>query len=211
MPWVRLFLPTALIAVIVLIPAVALTSSTGAPLGRAGDPPFNNTCSASGCHATHTVDSGSGTLSIETPDTYTPGEPVTLRIRVSQAGLQKAGFQVAVKDAADQHAGLLTLLDATASKTADAQGQYVTHSVTGTVPTGDGERVWEVQWSSPDEVGPVTIYASGVAADGNRLASGDHVYTASTTLLPSTTTAVDAHLSDSTGRRNTSYRGRCHG
>lgn len=179
---------------LVLLPAIALTSSVGAPAGRAGEPPIENTCAASGCHASFPLNSGPGAVSIDAPDTYTPGEPLTIRVRVSQADMAKAGFQVTIKDANQSHTGQLALLDAAASKNADAFGNYVTHTRPGTALTGDGERVWDVQWSSPDDVGPVTIYAAGLAANGNNVASGDHVYTTSRTLTPATASSTETDL-----------------
>ncbi|ARA94593.1 hypothetical protein AWN76_016475 [Rhodothermaceae bacterium RA] len=176
---------------LVLLPALALTNSVGAPTGRAGDPPLGSTCAAGGCHASYPLNSGPGALQIEAPDTYVPGEPLTIRVRVSQADMVKAGFQVTVRDVHQLHAGQLALVDATASKNADALGQYVTHTRTGTAPTADGERVWEVTWSAPEDVGPVTIYAAGLAANGNNTASGDHVYTTRHTLTPATASSIE--------------------
>lgn len=191
MRFLRSLVVLAVFAVVLLLPVAALTYSTGAPFGRAGAPPYGNTCSASGCHASFALDSGPGTLSLETASTYTPGEALTLRVRMTQAAMAKAGYQLTVVDAQNTHVGTFALPDG-ASKQADALGQYVTHSADGTTLTGTDERVWEVLWTPPADAGPVTVYAAAVAADGNRTASGDHVYTAHATLQAATVTAREA-------------------
>ncbi len=182
-----------LTAALVLYPLAALSnlggalpSRTGAPLPGGG---FELTCgNGTTCHNDFAVDSGPGRLTIDGPDHYGPGAVLDLTLRVEQNDKVLFGFEMTVKDADSEHVGTLELIDPTTTKFATATNtNYVTHSRQGNL-----QNAWTVRWIAPDQdVGPVTVYAAGNAADGGGTRTGDHVYTASKTLTFATGTAVE--------------------
>lgn len=173
------------VATVVLYPFVALSRTGGSPASRTGAPITNSfnesTCGTSDeCHDDADVNSGSGQVIIEAPSGYTPGASYEFKVRVEQEGISTFGFQVAVK-AFDEsanlhnHVGTLELVDAVTTRM--VTNNYVTH-------TEDGihQNEWTVRWTAPStDVGDVTIYASGNAANGDEKRTGDHIYTTSHT------------------------------
>ncbi|MEM8601307.1 MAG: choice-of-anchor V domain-containing protein [Bacteroidota bacterium] len=173
---------------------LALTYSYGAPPGLTGAPRpggnFEGTCAA--CHSSYELNSGSGSVTIEGPDTYAAGETVMLTITVDnttplEGSQKKQGFQFTVKDEEAEHVG--TLAPSSDGTTQGIGGNPFTH-VTHTSP-GSLETSWTVSWTAPVDEPPtsVTAYAVGNATNGNRASVGDYVYTTSFTM---TLRGVDA-------------------
>jgi hypothetical protein len=181
-----------LVVGLVVYPLAARSQLGGAPGSRTGAPitsTFNElTCgSTSECHVNS--DGGPGQVLIDAPATYTPGEAFAFTVRVEEEGRSTFGFQVAVKAANDtidffEHVGTLELVDTT--RTRLVTENYVTHTQEGLA-----QNAWTVRWVAPaDETRPVTIYAAGNAANGDGEREGDHIYTTSWAMAPSTSTAV---------------------
>lgn len=165
----------ALVVALVLYPILAHSNSGGAPAGRTGAP-GETTCNNAGCHNTFDLNSGPGSLSIEGPTTYTPGEPLDLTVRLEQQGIFRFGFQISVRDADRNQVGNFELVNASETRFASQDDNYVTHRFAGTNQTDVAE--WAVRWIPPEEgVGPVTFYAAGNAANNNGTNSGDQIYT----------------------------------
>jgi hypothetical protein len=165
----------ALVVALVLYPILAHSNSGGAPAGRTGAP-GETTCNSAGCHNSFDLDSGPGALSIDAPTTYTPGEPLDLTVRLEQDGISRFGFQISVRDADRNQVGRFELVDASETRFASQDDNYVTHRFAGTSQTNVA--TWDVRWIPPDEgVGPVTFYAAGNAANNNGTNQGDQIYT----------------------------------
>ena len=189
-----LLLTALLVMGLVLYPLVAISqiggargSSTGAPITSLLN---EQTCTAPDCHDDGEVNSGSGSVVIEAPMQYTPGQAVAFKVRVEEDGRQTFGFQAAVKAISDtmdfhNHVGTLEVVDAVITRI--VVGNYVTHT-----EDGIGQNEWMVRWVAPaDETRPVTIYAAGNAANGDGEDRGDHIYTTSWTMTPNTPTAIE--------------------
>jgi hypothetical protein len=160
---------------------------TGAP----GDPVTNGaTCNypGGGCHDTFDPNSGPGTLIIEAPPSYTPGETYLIRIDLAQEGQLRWGFQMTAIDDLLQAAGTFAPTDAN-SRLQDfsdfTDRSYVTHTIAGTAAGQADAGSWEMEWTAPStDVGPVTFYAAGNAADnsGTSTLSNDYIYNTSVTI-----------------------------
>jgi len=171
--------------VLVLYPVLALSHAGGPDPRRTGAPVpgggFELTCGdGDTCHSDAAVNSGPGSISIEAPGSYGPDNPLEITVRVEEAGKTFFGFEIAVKDASHEHAGTLELIDDNVTRYAHPSNQeYVSHDG----PNGLLQNAWTMRWVPPGEdVGPVTIYAAGNAANGNGGSNGDNVYTISKTL-----------------------------
>lgn len=170
---------------LVLYPVLALSHAggpdprrTGAPLPGGG---FELTCGdGDTCHTDAAVNSGPGSISIEAPISYGPSNSLEITVRVEEAGKTFFGFEIAVKDADHEHIGTLELIDPGVTRYAHPSNQeYVSHDG----PNGLLQNAWTVRWVPPGtDVGPVTIYAAGNAANGDGQSDSDHVYTTSKTL-----------------------------
>ena len=58
--------------------------------------------------------------------------------------------------------------------------------------TGTGSHTFNFTWAAPtSDIGDLTIYAAGVAANGNGSDTGDHVYKTSQLVTPAASTQVE--------------------
>lgn len=166
---------------VVAFPVLALSFSGGALPGYNG---FTDNCSA--CHRSAAgdpeVNIGTGSITVEAPDTYIAGQPVTITVRVNNTtepdpnGVgARQGFEVGVHDGTGATVGTFDLGGATSFQTvSDGTGTYVTHTSSGLM-----DDAWTFQWIPPADAPPtaVTIYAAGNATNGNQNPTGDFIYT----------------------------------
>ena len=171
--------------------------SSGPPNGRAGEPPSRATCITGGCHNSYDLNSGDGSFSIDNvPDFYAPGVTYNITVSLSDPGQSRWGFELTVLDENNQGAGTVVITDNTNTQLTDNAGtnpDYVKQTRTGTFSgTRDGPVTWTFDWTAPStDVGEVTFYATGNAANNNGSTSGDYVYT--TTASSSTCMKGDAN------------------
>lgn len=170
----------------VLYPLLAISSSGGAPAAANGSPVSARgigLCTA--CHGSFAPNEGDGSVTIDAPDTFAPGETITFTITVDNTtppvGDPKQGFQVSVEgDEPVAHVGTLEIVDEV--NTQFAGSDYVTHTAAGNQQT-----TWTVGWAAPaDAPETVTIYAAGNAANGDFGPLGDYIYTNAVTLTRKT-------------------------
>lgn len=188
----------ALLLAFVGSPDQVLSLSSGAPYASNGSPisvdEGQGDCTA--CHGSFELNSGTGSVSIEAPATFMPGETIELTITVDnttptlEGASPRQGFQVSVEDdAAVAHVGTLALVDDVNTRFASPSlTDYVTHTTVGNAQTS-----WTINWIAPeDPPEAVTIYAAGNAGNGGEGSFGDYIYTDSFTmaLAPVTNEAV---------------------
>lgn len=164
-------------------PGGALPRHTGAP-GEA-------TCATTNCHVDASggfsnVNDGNGRVVVEgLPAQYAAGATYTFTIDVEHLNAVRFGFQATLKDAAGNDAGRLELADSN-TRFIGPGVSYVTHSRATAVHT------WTLRWQAPSaDVGGLTLYAAGNAANGNGDRRGDFVYTLAHALSFGTGTAAD--------------------
>ena len=171
----------AIVAVAVTV-SVAYGFAAGPPSGRTGAP-GEQTCVQ--CH-TGTLNSGQGSVAIEgVPSAYEPGQEYTLTVRVSHPDRRRWGFQITALDAQNRPAGALEAINRNLTRLANGTGAqqgrvYVEQTSTGTFNGQPNNASWEVRWTAPaEDIGQITFYAAGNAANGNNASSGDNIYTTS--------------------------------
>ncbi|MBA3648970.1 MAG: T9SS type A sorting domain-containing protein [Chitinophagales bacterium] len=154
------------------------TQSALPPAGKTGAP-GETTCGEVACHNT-TPNTGPGNVAISfssSTASYIPDTTYQLTVTVSQADIHKFGFEATAIDSIGNRAGNFSLIDLTNTSLplGGFQGrQYVGHRFASAVNT------WTVNWTAPDHnMGPVTFYAAGNAANGNIQNTGDEIYTSS--------------------------------
>ncbi len=139
--------------------------------------PNEGTCAD--CHAGNTLNASGGSLMVTIPETYEPNEVYTIIVDLSRAGQSKWGFEMTALDANGARAGSFTADDAADTQLTETNNkQYIQHTTAGTAAGTDDAHNWEFKWTAPDaDVGPITFYAAGNAANGDGGTTGDYIYT----------------------------------
>jgi uncharacterized repeat protein (TIGR01451 family) len=168
--------------------ALLLTDNAANPRARAysAGPPAGYThapgeLDCSDCHTTPSQ--SAGTLTLQAPQKYTPGQTYDITVAHSTADLTRIrwGFELTALDAADQKAGTLASAD-DLTQVVNSQGpfparQYVEHTSKGTFPGQQNGANWTFKWTAPaEDVGAVTFYVAGNQANGDGNSSGDNIY-----------------------------------
>ncbi len=175
------------------VPVLLLSSEVGLqtpPRSTGGNFSGEGSCADAGCH-TGAVNPGRGSISVTiggkplSQYRYMPGEAVTVKVRVAEAGKKKFGFQITARDEAGcVQAGVFTGREnevwvqrssATPEGCAGSTVEFPTH---WEAVAADGEAIFEFQWTAPPQAqGPIRWAAAGVAGDGDGTPAGDSVYT----------------------------------
>lgn len=172
--------------------------STGPRATVAGVPTDNGGQNCTICHRTFAPANSDprGSLEILVDKlTYTPGVTKKIRVKIQHPDAQRWGFQMTSRQSSDttKNAGTWVGNDTVQLKCGltlgnppcggDPEPQFVEHVQAS---TRAGTRVgveWEIEWTPPaNEVGDITIYAAGNAADNSGTNAGDRIYTTSITL-----------------------------
>lgn len=163
---------------------VSDVTSNAAPLGSTGAP-GENTCAKSTCHTGAGVNSGTALLNLNFSNnaaTYKPDSLYELSVSLQQAGINRFGFQMLALNANNESCGTFVITDSTRTQTQKGNGtyegrDYVTYTYKGTEPFTAGLGKWAFNWQAPAAYqGPVTFYATAVAADNDGTDAGDTVY-----------------------------------
>lgn len=149
------------------------------------------------CHTSFPVNSGTGSIAIlDLPKNYRPGQNIPVRVRTSQADGVIYGFQMTAIDFAGRRAGTYTLpggsplrLQVVAGIVDSIQRSYIEHTIDGLfLPMTFGYNEWVFTWNAPStDVGKVSFFAAGNAANSDGTTSGDYIYTSSKDLLSAST------------------------
>lgn len=184
---------TAVLFAIVSIALMAMVrerSSSGAPASHTGAP-GEKTCATAGCHDDNAINSGTAALAIDmgTIAQYTPNKTYPIKVRITDPGVNRFGFQiVALKSTDNTNIGTFELVDNKQTQIVRNQYElserrYVTYTFEGTDAIYNGMGEWIVNWIAPtSNMGAVTFYASAVSGNDDGIDKGDHVYTSAKTI-----------------------------
>jgi hypothetical protein len=144
------------------------------------DAPNESTCAEAGCHTGNDLNVSDGSLMLTVPETYIPNEVYTIVVNLSREGQSRWGFEMTALDADGASAG--TFAADTAGNTQlseESSKQYIKHTSAGTAQGTEDAHSWEFEWTAPDaDIGPITFYAAGNAANGDGSPAGDYIHTA---------------------------------
>ncbi|MDZ4823587.1 MAG: choice-of-anchor V domain-containing protein [Flavobacteriales bacterium] len=152
--------------------------------GRAGNTgsPGETTCSTTSCH-TGTADNsqgGSVTITSNIPDwEYVPGSTYIISVTVAQAGRPLFGLGVEALLPSGANGGNLVPGTGTQIKTKTISGN-VRKNIVHLEDAGltNDSHTFEFTWEAPaTNVGEITFYVAGNAANNNGLKTGDFIYT----------------------------------
>jgi uncharacterized protein (TIGR03437 family) len=172
------------------------------------------TCDTSGCHVGTPLNAGGGSVTVTFPNgmTYTPGVTQHLKVTIADKAQRAWGFELTARQASStstaagsfastdnhtqlvcSHPDLFIFVDVPfsgpGSQSCDAGSplQYIEHSLSGYNATKGttGSATYEFDWTPPaSNVGNITIYVAGNAANGDLQPTGDHIYSATYPLTP---------------------------
>ncbi|MBI4854193.1 MAG: IPT/TIG domain-containing protein [Acidobacteria bacterium] len=147
------------------------TSNTGAP-GEG---------SCSNCH--RGTNSPPGNVRITgLPQSYEAGRQYNLTVTVSETGKMRWGFQITALRDDGSAAGTFTVTDSSRTQLLNGSvggrtRMYVQHTVNGTQRGTRDTASFNLSWTAPtSDVGRITFYAAGNAANGDSSSGGDNVY-----------------------------------
>lgn len=170
-------------------PQPVQSSSSGAPANFTGGPGDFGTCQT--CHGGAPVNSGSGSVSVDAPDSFMPGQTYTFTVTVDNTTPTQfervQGFQLSVQDAEGSPVGMVMVTDPIHTTFAPGSTTHITHTFEGTSLTS-----WTMEWTAPesdDAPDVATVYVAGNAADGNESSSGDLIYTTSVAMQRGTSSS----------------------
>ena len=162
-------------------------AASGGPLDGYTDAPVaggDSEPECTACHSSFPLDSGPGSLSISAPEEYEPGVTYEINVLLSQTGRVRWGFEITAIDEGLVGAGaLLPNLDGETQVSLSGTREYLKQTSSGSADGQLDQKQWTFDWTAPPtDLGPITFYAAGVAANSTGGSSGDDVYTASVTV-----------------------------
>ena len=190
---------------LVSLPGIVFGDVTGADPRLTGAP-GDSAAACTECHTGTKLNGGGGSLKIIMPGdaTYTPGVKQRIKLQVSDPTQRRWGFELTARVASapsSAQAGDLSSTDSnTQVKCANGRAkpcsnsavlQFITHTLSGTRLGTPNSATFEFDWTPPSaDVGDITLYAAGNAANGNTQETGDHIYTTNLSLTPAALVAV---------------------
>lgn len=165
----------------------ALGLSTGPPPGFT-QAPGEGACTE--CHDSfgEETNRGPGELTLEHPTRYEPGQLITITVKLEHAGQRRWGFQLTALTAATaEPAGELLVADPLHTQRVEGPNgrHYIEQTWEGTFSGQRDQAQWRVAWRAPErDLGPITFYATGNAANGDGTRLGDWIYSAESTIVP---------------------------
>ena len=163
---------------------------SGGPLDEKTGAPNEGTCAD--CHVGNDLNSPDGSLMlVDIPATYMPSKVYEIVVELAHPEQSRWGFEMTALNADGAKAGTFELVDDANTQLSTANDkQYVKHTTAGTA-----QAKWTVQWTAPnDDLGPITFYAAGNAADGENGAVGDYIHTTSEKSTPPIPTVAGVSL-----------------
>jgi hypothetical protein len=157
------------------------------PDGKAGvsGAPNENTCNDTDCHNSYAVNSGTGSITISSSNltnwTYTPGTTYSITVTVAQSNINLFGLCFEALKANGDNAGTLVAGNDTQIKLKTVGG-FQRKSITHDNNTGAtaNSHSFTFNWTAPaTNIGDITFYAAGLAANDNGNELGDRVYSTS--------------------------------
>ncbi len=154
--------------------------SSGPPDGLT-EAPGEGTCK--NCHVGNDLNAAGGSLMLGVPRTYLPGEMYDIVVDLSRSGQSRWGFEMTALNGNGARAGTFTPANnGNTQVTAANSKQYIKQTTQGSASGTRDKNQWTFKWTAPtNDVGPITFYATGNAANGDFRTSGDYIYTQSNT------------------------------
>ncbi len=160
--------------IVLVVMQIAFGNSSAPPAGKTGSPGENR------CTQCHSGTAGTGSVSMvfgNNETQYVPGQLYTITTNVTDATKLRFGFQMtALAGGVGPTVGVFAVTNTTntSSQTATISGslrKYMGHKA------ANSNQDWSFHWTAPaTDVGPITFFLVGLAANNNNSDNGDKVY-----------------------------------
>jgi hypothetical protein len=173
--------------------SVMLTAGVMDDNGRAGvtGAPGETTCNQTNCHNSYTINTGPGSISASSTMnnwSYVPGSTYSISITVRKPSGPIFGFGTEILQPNGNNAGTIMVTNPTrTSIKTRLVGSYYRRTIVHTLNGGltPDSCVFTFNWVAPTtNIGNVTLYAAGNAANHNDSATGDYIYTMNHVIVP---------------------------
>ncbi len=184
---------SAIIATLVVASSIMsfeIMNDTG-QAGKTGSP---GETACNGCHTGNSLNDGVGSVVISSPDLfnweYMTGDTYNIDVTVTRQGAPLFGFgmECLTNVSVPQNAGLFLVTNSTQTQILSATVNTVSRkSMTHKLNSGlsSNSKTFSFKWIAPTtNVGNVTFYCAGNAANNNGLKTGDFIYTTSQVITP---------------------------
>ena len=152
-----------------------LAYSSAPPDGKTGAP---NEGDCTDCHGGNTLNAAGGSLVLTVPDAYIPGEEYDIVVDLMRTGQSRWGFEMTALNSNNARAGTFATVDANTQITDTNSKQYIKQTSVGSAQGTQNQHQWKFKWTAPaTDVGAITFYAAGNAANNAQLTVGDYIYT----------------------------------
>ena len=158
-------------------------ASSSSVFSRSWDPPNKltgapNESNCTQCHADNSLNASGGSFMLTVPGNYTPGQEYDIVVDLTRAGQSRWGFQMTALNSSNLRAGTFATTDENTKIDEENSKQYIEQTLRGTAAGTRDSNSWTFKWIAPsNDVGPITFYAAGNAADSNFGLTGDYIYT----------------------------------
>ena len=161
-------------------------ASTGSVFAFSFGPPEETTgapnegsCANANCHTGNDLNASGGSLMLTIPETYQPNQVYEIIVSLERAGQSRWGFEMTALDADGASAGTFEVTDAANTQLKEKNSkQYIMHTADGSAQGTNDKNEWSLKWTAPAaDIGPITFYTAGNAANSNFIPTGDYIYT----------------------------------
>src|SRR5262245_1427119 len=195
--------PYLLVIMLTGIAPITTFGHSYGPAPRVTGAPGDNPRACTQCHTTSALNSGTGSVKIvlQSGQFYVPGVKQRVAVQIADSAQQRWGFELTARlnrDLENGQAGDFTPIDNmtqiicedSAPRPCASGPSFIQHTSAGTRNGTTGGATFQFDWMPPaTNVGPVTFFVAGNAANGNGSSSGDQIYTSSVQLTPATPAA----------------------
>jgi hypothetical protein len=171
--------------------------------GKTGSP-GEGTCT--GCHTGAVLNDGMGLVTISSTDLinwqYTPGQTYSIDVNVTRTGSPLFGFDCECLNSNNQDAGTFIVTNSETQILNATVSSVIRKNMVHTLNGGNtvNMHTFSFKWKAPStNIGNVTFYVTGNAANGNLITSGDHIYSTTQVVTPGTTEVL------TTEQKNTGF------
>jgi hypothetical protein len=167
--------------------------------GKAGYTGSPGELKCNDCHNSFTINTGGGSVYISSTNMnnwqYVPGQVYNMKVTVKKTGVSLFGVGLEALTPSNTNAGTITVTSTTKAQLKNANVSSVlrsnlVHKLNGGADPDSS--VFTFNWTAPaTNVGNVTFYFAGVAANGNGDEFSDYVYNSSRVITPFIATSIE--------------------
>jgi hypothetical protein len=183
----------AISSIVVLTAGITANNGRAISVGSPGEVNCNNTM----CHNSYALNSGGGTIVLGSNMTswqYVPGQTYNMTFKVKRTGNALFGMGLEALTTTNANAGNLLIINTQTQKKSGTVSGVTRTSVVHTLNGGASadSMVFAFNWQAPaTNIGNVTMYFCGVAANGGNTPALDYVYKSTQVITPGLPSGIE--------------------